>query len=292
MSHPVGLIANAGAGAALSWSFEPAVVLPVAAAATLYLRGWVTLSRRLPERFDRGRAAGFAAGLAALLLALCSPMDALSRHFLQAHMAQHLLLMAVAPPLLWLGAPVAPLLLGLPRPARRAVAAGLGTRPLRWVARCLADPRIAWLAFVLAFWLWHIPALYDWALRSDGWHHVEHASFFLTGLVFWRPVILAWPARSTWPRWAMVVYLLLAETQNTVLSAILAFSDRVIYPFYASAGRPGGIGALEDQALAGVIMWVPGSLAFTLPALWLFMTMLTTPVPEARVAERPAPSAS
>jgi len=296
MSHPIALPGAGPEVAILSWSFEPVVLLPVAAAAGLYLGGWATLSRRMPERFDAARAAAFLAGLAVVVLALCSPVDSLSHHLLRAHMIQHLLLMLVAPPLLWLGAPVAPLLLGLPRPARRLVAAGLATRPARWAARALADPRVAWLAFIVAFWFWHVPGPYDIALRSDGWHHVEHACFFLTALVFWRPVILAWPARSAWPRWAMIVYLLLAETQNTLLSAILTFSDRVIYPFYAAAsGRPGGLSALEDQALAGVIMWIPGSLAFVVPVLWLLMSMLAgpaaAPIGQGHPDERPAPSA-
>src|SRR5262249_61752944 len=133
---------------------------------------------------------------------------------------------------------------------------------------------VAWGPFIAAFWIWHLPGAYDLALRSGAWHHVEHASFFLGGLIFWRPVILAWPARETWPRWVMIVYLLLAETQNTLLSAILTFSDRVIYPFYATAaaGRPAGLSPLEDQAIAGVIMWVPGSLAFAVPMLWLLIS--------------------
>jgi cytochrome c oxidase assembly factor CtaG len=88
--------------------------------------------------------------------------------------------MVVAPPLLWLGAPVAPLLAGLPLRARHAVASGLATEPVRWLSRVLTEPRVAWVSFVVAFWAWHVPALYDMALRSDLWHHVEHACFFLT----------------------------------------------------------------------------------------------------------------
>src|SRR5260370_14764304 len=87
-------------------------------------------------------------------------------------------------------------------------------------------------------------------------------------MVFWRPVILAWPARSPWPRWTMIPYLLLADLQNTVLAAILTFSDRVIYPAYATIARAGGISALDDQSMAGVIMWVPGSLVFLFTAVW------------------------
>ena len=117
---------------------------------------------------------------------------------------------------------------------------------------------VSWVAFVLAFWVWHLPALYDLALRADGRHHVEHACFFVTAGLFWRPVLLLWPARSAWPRWAMIPHLALADLQNSVLAAILTFSDRMIYTRYSS---------VEDQALAGVIMWVPGSIPLLLPIL-------------------------
>jgi cytochrome c oxidase assembly factor CtaG len=276
VSHPLA----PGAGA-LAWSLEPAVLGPVLAAGALYVRGWARASRQMPGRFDGRHLGAFLAGLAAVAVAVLSPLDALAGRFLQAHMVQHLLLMLVAPPLLWLGAPVAPLLLGLPRPLRRAVATGLAATPLRWLGAACGHPAVAWVSFALAFWIWHLPALYDLALRSDAWHHVEHACFFTAAVLFWRPVILAWPARPVWPRWAMIPYLALAEVQNTALAAILTFSDRVIYPAYAVAARDGAFSALEDQAIAGAIMWVPGSVAFLLPTIWLVVQTLAP----ARTAE-------
>jgi cytochrome c oxidase assembly factor CtaG len=269
-------------------SFEPAVVVPAAIAAGLHLRGWATLARRMPERFGPGRPVAFMAGLATVLLALSAPLDELGHQSLRAHMIQHLLLMLVAPPLLWMGAPVAPMLLGLPRPVRRVVAAALAWPAVRRLTRVVADPRLSWAAFVIALWAWHVPALYDLALRSDPWHHVEHVCFLVTALLFWRPVILPWPARSPWPRWAMIPYLVLASFQNGVLGAIFTFSDRVIYAAYASI--PGS--ALEDQAMAGLIMWVPGSMAFLLPVLWLIVTSTTSGSsgPVAATPRAPAPS--
>jgi len=285
MSHPaVPLDALSPGAIALAWRFEPAVIAPVAGAAALYFTGFTALSRRMPERFGPGQAAAFAAGLGAVLVALCSPLDPLGHRWLQAHMAQHLLLMVVAPPLLWLGAPVAPLLRGLPRGARRAAASLLATGPARRLHRVMTDPRVAWVAFVVAFWAWHAPALYGLALRSDLWHHVEHACFLVTALMFWHPVIAPWPARRVWPEWAMIAYLLLAEAQATLLSAILTFSDRVIYPAYEAVARP-GLSPLEDQSLAGAIMWVPGSLAFTIALLALVFRALA---PQRRLAVRAA----
>jgi caa3-type cytochrome oxidase assembly factor Caa3/CtaG len=127
----------------------------------------------------------------------------------------------------------------LPRAIRLAVATGLACRVGRTTADVIAHPAFGWISFALAFWAWHTPRLYELALRSHAWHHLEHACFFATAMVFWRPVILAWPARSPWPRWTMISYLLLADLQNTVLAAILTFSDRVIYPTYATLARAG-----------------------------------------------------
>src|SRR5262245_61875091 len=286
MSHPAApLDALVPEAIALAWRFEPAVIAPVAAAAALYFTGFTALRRRMPERFGPGQAAAFAAGLTVVIGALCSPLDPLGHRWLQAHMTQHLLLMVVAPPLLWLGAPVAPLLRGLPRGARGTAAWLLATAPARRLHGVITDPRVAWVAFVVAFWAWHAPALYDLALRSDSWHHVEHACFLLTALLFWHPVVAPWPARRVWPEWAMIVYLLLAEAQATLLSAILAFSDRVIYPAYEVVARPPGLSPLEDQALAGVIMWVPGSLAFTIALLALVFQALA---PQRRLPARAA----
>lgn len=251
------------------WSFEPAVTLPVFATAALYWLGWRRLARRMPERFGQPRALTFMTGLAILLVALCSPLDGLGHRLLQAHMVQHMLLMLVAPPLLWAGAPTAPLLLGLPRIVRRRVAMILAAPTLRGLLSFLTHPAVSWTAFAAAFWAWHVPALYELALREDAWHHVEHLCFFSAALLFWRPVILAWPARSPWPRWAMIPYLVLAEAQNAALAAFFTFSEQVIYPSYGSG--------LDDQALAGVIMWVPGSLAFLVPLLWLVFTAVLSP---------------
>jgi cytochrome c oxidase assembly factor CtaG len=173
-------------------------------------------------------------------------------------MVQHLLLMVIVPPMLWMGAPVVPLLVGLPRSIRQITLAVTRTLIGRSLTRRLLHPAFGWITFALAFWVWHAPALYDLAVESDLWHHVEHACFLGSALLFWRPVILAWPAQLIWPRWTMVPYLGLAMFQSVPLAAILTFSDRVIYTRYSS---------VEDQALAGVIMWVPGSIPLLLPIL-------------------------
>jgi cytochrome c oxidase assembly factor CtaG len=253
--------------------------------AGLYARGWRVLRGRMPERFSAARLVAFLAGLAIALVALVSPLHDLAGRRLWAHMVQHMLLMTATPPLVWLGTPWAPLLLGLPVPVRRAVAGMLGTLSARRIGSLLSGPVLAWLAFSVAFWAWHTPALYDLALRSSLWHHVEHACFGATGMLFWRPVVAPWPARPIWPRWAIVAYLLLADAQNTALAAILTFADRVIYPAYEAGPRPWDGAALEDQSVAGVIMWVPGSIVFLIAAACVVLAGLRPRRGEMREAQ-------
>jgi cytochrome c oxidase assembly factor CtaG len=243
--------------------------------AACYARGFTRLHRAQPERFPRWRAVAFAAGLGTLWIALASPLDAFSGLLLQVHMLQHWLLMMVAPPLLLLGAPLVPLLRGLPRSIRHdALGPFLASPGLQRAARAVFHPIVGWLALALATWLWHLPAAYELALRSRAWHEVEHACFVVTAILFWWPVIEPWPARSLWPRAAMIPYLVLADLQNTAFSALFAFSDRVFYPSYVTAPRLLGGSPLEDQGAAGTLMWVLGSLALLAPVGFLVRGLL------------------
>jgi cytochrome c oxidase assembly factor CtaG len=128
--------------------------------------------------------------------------------------------------------------------------------------------------------------LYELALRFEFWHEVQHFFFLGTGLLFWWPVVQPWPSRLRWPRWAMIPYLLFADIQNTALSAFLIFSERVVYPTYAAVPRLWGISALDDQAAAGAIMWVPGSVIFLIPVGILAVRLLDAPRTATSAANR------
>src|SRR5262249_30727656 len=145
-----------------SWPFDPWLLAALLLTAAVYLRGWLALRRRDPRRWHGGRPAPFLSGLAALDLAPASPSETFARPLLQGHMVQHLLLMMIAPPLLWLGAPLFPLLRGLPRPVRMVwVAPWLSAPPLRRLFRRLTHPLSALVLFVAATWVWHAPPVYD-----------------------------------------------------------------------------------------------------------------------------------
>jgi ferredoxin len=112
-------------------------------------------------------------------------------------------------------------------------------------------------------------------LRSSGWHYLQHLCFLGTALLFWYPVVRPYPARPCWSAWLLLPVLLVADLSNTVLSALLTFSNRVLYPYYAELPRLAGISALDDQSAAGVLMWVPGSVAFLLPLFGIGIRLLS-----------------
>jgi cytochrome c oxidase assembly factor CtaG len=236
-------------------------------AALVYCRGWFRLRRFVPEVISPWRPGAFLGGLVALWVAVGSPLAALDEELLSVHMVQHLLLSAVAAPLILLGAPALPLLHGLPR---AFVSSGLSP-VLRWplvrgLARVVAQPAVCWSVAMVVFIGWHTPAMFELGLRSEAWHAFEHASFLVSGLLFWWPVVQPWPSTATWPRWTVPLYLFLATLPCDALSAFLAFSDRLVYPAYLSATRPFGLSALDDQACAGALMWLSVTIAYAMSA--------------------------
>jgi cytochrome c oxidase assembly factor CtaG/polyferredoxin len=258
-----------------SWPFDPWLVFFLLLTASIYLRGWLALRRHGYRRWHRGQPIAFAGGLIAIFLALASPVEPFAALLLQVHMVQHLLLMMVAPPLLWLGEPFFPLLRGLPRPVRILwVAPLLRSNFLRRFFQVLTHPVPAWLLFTASTVVWHLPPVYELALDSNGWHYCQHICFLTTALLFWYPVIRPYPSRPRWSPWLLIPYLILADLQNTLLAAVLTFSDQPLYSYYVQRPRLGNLSPLEDQVAAGVLMWVPGSLAFLVPVFFIGVRLL------------------
>ena len=271
-----------------SWAIEPVPALGLLATAVLYFLGWRKLRWQVPDRFPVERLVSFFCGLAAIFFALASPLDAFAGWLLVVHMIQHLLLTMVAPPLLLLGSPMLPLLSGLPRGFTSGSLSPFLTSPaLHRIGRFLVHPFFAGPLFIFSNLFWHVPPLYETALRSATWHQVEHLCFLLTALLFWWPVIQPWPSRPALPRWVMIPYLLAADLQNTALAAFLSFYEGVLYPTYAAAPRISEMSALEDQAAAGAVMWVPGSIVFLVPVGVIAIRYLSPNRPHRRGVEKP-----
>ena len=260
-----------------SWEFNPWVLAPTALIGAIYARGWWQLHRRVPDRFGWSQLTAFFAGLIVIICALLSPLDAFAGWLLTVHMIQHLLLMMVAPPLVLWGAPYLPLLSGLPRHfSIDGLGPFLSSRVLRRVARFVSHPVFCWSAFISVNVAWHVPVMYELALRSPAWHRVEHFSFLTTALLFWLPIIQPRPWVAHTPRWMILPYLILADLQNTALSAFLIFYERVVYPTYATAPRLTDLTPLADQAAAGAMMWVASSVFFLVPLGVITIQLMST----------------
>jgi len=226
-----------------------------------YTSGW----RRL-HRADHGQSAPtwrlplYLAGLAALGGALLSPLDRLAEEYFSAHMVQHLLLVMVAAPLVLLGNPLAVSLWGLPRRVRRPAGRVLTRNAtLRKILGATTILPVAWLLYVGDLWIWHAPLLYEAALRHYLVHVVEHAALFASAVVFWWPIIE--PAPRLHPRVLpgfAILYLVAATGQSTFLGLLLGLPERVLYGHYLRLTARLGSDPLDDQALAGGIMWISG----------------------------------
>src|SRR5215469_14922896 len=282
----------------LSWSIPPVATFAIVLTALTYLRGAWLLRRAGYPDLPAWRITTFLLGLLALWFALASPLDTFSSFVLTAHMLQHMTLMMVAPPLLLLGEPLIPIVRGMPRFAAREFAGPfLNWRFASRLGLFLTNPVTALILMGASMFIWHVPGPYELALRSSAWHQTEHACFFFASIIFWWPVVQPWPSRAQWSRWAMVPYLVIADLQNTALSAVLVFSDKILYPSYAAGPSLFGFTPQEDQAAAGAIMWVMGSLAFIVPAILIAVQCLTrrrteVPVPLPSRLKTPAESAS
>jgi putative membrane protein len=241
----------------------------------VYALGWFAIRKTRRLQFPLWRLGSFLLGLAVIWLAIASPLDGFADVLLSAHMVEHLLLMSFAPPLLLLGCPVVPLLRGLPRRLTIHVLGPLiRMKGLRYLGHFLITPLVAWLAMNLVFLGWHVPAAYDFALDHEHWHEFEHLCFLGTSILFWWPIIRPWPTRESYAGWLLLLYLVMADIVNTLLSAFLAFCDRPVYSYYLRTPNPFGISPLSDQRAGAVVMWVIGSLIFLVPAVVLTIRLL------------------
>lgn len=245
-----------------------------------YMRGWLRVRARSAQAVGSWRATGFLLGLVLIWMARASPLASGEAHSLTVHMAQHLLLMSLAPPLIWLAEPVRMLSFGLPSRLTELVILPVARwRPVRRLGQLLGHPVVCWLAATTALVAWHVPALLTLSVHSAGWRVIAHASFLGGGLLFWWPVVRPWPSSSTERPWSIVLYLFLATLPCDVLSAFLVFSERIAYPMYLSAPGHLSVSVLDDQQRAGALMWTAVTIIYAVAGVivatrWLSRTSL------------------
>jgi len=256
------------------WTFDPLALSTVALSSLVYGRGLTALwhAAGVGSGIRRAEAAAFYLGQASLLCALVSPLDRLSDLLFSAHMTQHEILLVVAPPLVVLGRPVVALAWAFGPTRRRRVMRALSSPQLSRIWRVLSAPLVILLLHGLVLWLWHIPALFEAALRSEAVHAVQHGSFFATAVIFWWGIARGRYGRGGYGLAAAFVFATAMHT--SVLGALLTVASRLWYPMYAVRGQPWGVNVLEDQQLAGLIMWVPAGLLLALLSLGLFAAWL------------------
>ena len=264
-----------------TWPWEPSVVLGCGALGLGYL---AAVRGRLG-----GRTGSFLAGVVMLLFALDSPLDTLADTYLfSAHMAQHLLLLLVVPPLLLAGTPAF-----LVEPAWRSAR-------VRALAQTLGRPVVAWTLGVGTIWVWHIPSLFNATLASGGVHLIEHGSFLVTGVIFWWAILAPLQEVRLAPVPAML-YLLAAALASSVLGILLTFARAGLYPAYLRPADVLGIAPLiragwglspeTDQQIGGLLMWIPGGLVYLSAMLGVLMRWYRWDAEEAAAGAASAPDA-
>jgi putative membrane protein len=272
------VIVTFGAAVDYSWSFQPGafVLIGVLGGAYAWRLRELRRAEPNPKRHDGTRATAFAAGLGVLFIALASPIDTVGeKRLFTVHMIQHLLLADIAPVLLLLG-----LSRALLRPAVRSL------RPAEEALGPLAHPVTALVLFVGTMWVWHLPVMYELALRHPAAHALEHIMFFSTGVAFWWFILEPVPPRHRLKGLGSLAYIGSAKLLMGALGVVLAFSPNAIYDTYKHAPRAWGLSAVSDLNVGGVLMMLEQSIVLVIFFAILFGRMLESSEQAERRRER------
>jgi putative membrane protein len=253
-----------------SWSWDPVLWLTLLGALVLHNRGWRS------NRRHRWQRRAFVAAIVLSAIALLSPLDALSSTLASAHMVQHLLLTIVVAPLLVISRPTATLLRGLPHRARSKLVRLRRVGRMRPTEVVRAHPITCAAVHAVTLWAWHATGPYELALRNDLMHRLEHLTFLVTALCSWTAIAVV-ARRGAIGTSVLVLFGL--SVQGSILGALVTFARQPWYPSYDTRTGPWGLTPLEDQQLAGVIMWVPAGVVYLGAALGLMSLWISRPSP-------------
>jgi len=260
----------------MAWNFDPWLLIPLGVTTLIYIKGVWSIWQRagVGRGISLRRYISFVSGILVLIIALVSPLDALSSALFSAHMTQHLVLILVVAPLLVMSDIPLALLCALPR--RRAQVVGQGwnqSQTLSHIWHIISSPVSAWFLFALALWVLHVPAFYEAALQDETIHTLEHFGFLVTAMLFWW--VLLKPSKQKHLHYGMAIpYLFTTVLHSGILGALMTFTSRPWYPYYGERAITWGLTPLQDQQLAGLIMWIPGGAAFTLLTIGFFASWL------------------
>jgi len=221
----------------------------------------------------RSQACAFAGGMLVLFIAFVSPLDALAGQLFSAHMVQHLLLLFVAPPLLVWSRPALAFVWAFRARPRRSIGMAWNGLRLNHLVRFMMHPNVVWVLFSGLFIFWHFPRPFAWALQSEALHVVEHLSFFISGLMFWT-IVIEPSGRRRLSYGATLVHVATTAVLASLPGALIVLAPRPLYPLNELGAAIWGLTPLQDQQLAGVIMWVPAGLAYVAAVVWLFVNWM------------------
>jgi putative membrane protein len=254
---------------ALGWTLDPLLTVPLGLALIIFVVGWSRLAKRAGRPV---RPALFLSGWTVLALALTSPLHEAGERSFTLHMIEHELIMLIATLLLAASGAGGILAWGLPRPLRMALA-GSWKSPLQATWRGFTEPVTATLVQGAVMWAWHTPLLFDRALDSFGWHIAQHACFFVSSLLFWWAMLH--PRGRSSGYGVSAACLFATSLIGGALGALMSLSSSAWYADYAAMGMTGiGLDPVDDQRLAGLIMWIPGGAFHGIAALALFYKWL------------------
>jgi putative copper resistance protein D len=266
-----------------AWSFDPTVLVPVGLSAAGYLWAVRRVGRAHPTNpVPRLRTACWLAGLGSIVLALQSPIERYDTTLFSLHMVQHILLILVAAPLLALGAPITLLLRAVgPATRRRVILPILHS----WPIRAITFPLVTWLLFAFAMWGTHFSPLFDRSLEEPTVHQLEHLVYVVTACLFWWPVVGLDPSPWRMREPIRILYTFLQMPQNSFLGLAIISATAPLYHHYATLARDWGPSVLDDQQMAGALMWVAGDLVFLAAILGIVVGWMRREEREVRAAD-------
>lgn len=244
------------------WPLTPGITLATLLAAYIYIAGQRHSANSANSDHQGLRHFAFFGGLAALFLALQSPIEPISDHLFVVHQVEHMLLRTVAPMLLMVGAPQAALIRGLPNWMRRYVVSPLLSRPAIRALAFLGHPAVATMLFVGTTYFWMIPRYHDLAILDEPIHYLWHTTLLLSGLIFFWRVFDSRPYPRGTSLGVRLFMFWCASVGNILLGSYLSFKHQVLYHAYGDVGRMWGLSPLDDETCGGLIMWVMGGMMF------------------------------
>lgn len=258
---------------AAAWVLDPVMLGLLGVTGWGYTRGLRALWRGSAGRgIRRWEAASFLCGWCVLAVALASPVHALGEVLFSGHMAQHQLMMGIAAPLLVLSRPLVPGLWAMPIESRRRLGRWTQRPAVNGVWCAVSHPLPAFVLQALVILVWHLPSLYQATLTSEVVHTLQHAAFLGSALLFWYAMLHGWRGRTGYG--TALLCLFATALLSGALGALLTFARRPWYDVYAVTSGSWGLTALEDQQLAGLIMWIPGGISYLVGGLLLLRVWL------------------